>query len=208
MRRPAVLHASLVSLVSFALACGGAAAPTKQETTPSSAAPVASAAPATDAPASSEASGAPASDPVAEAPGSAPASGEPAPIAAPAGELGSLPVDAPLSSEVNAGVIPRSELAAVLARGIPRFLADVRVERLMISGQFTGWRILSMFAKRPEVNVLVLRPGDTVRRANGQSIERPEGFQAVWNGMATANELVLDIDRAGRASKLRYTISD
>lgn len=119
-----------------------------------------------------------------------------------------LPVQPPLAAEVNAGVIPRAALNVVLVQGIGRFLQNVRVERHMLNDRFAGWRILTLFPGQPYVHVAVLLPGDTVRRANGKSMEHPETFKAVWDGLATAKELVLDIERAGRPSKLRYTISD
>ncbi len=118
-----------------------------------------------------------------------------------------LPVEPPLPPELNAGVIPRATLNAVLSQGIGRFLRYVRAEPDVIKGRFAGWRITSMFADVPDIHVEVLRAGDTVRRANGRSIEHPEDFKSVWDSMATASELVLDIERAGRPSKLRYTIA-
>ena len=119
-----------------------------------------------------------------------------------------LPVEATLAPEVNAGVIARGALEAVLAQGVGRFLRSVRAEPDVIKGHFAGWRVMSLFADAPAVHVQVLRPGDTVRRANGQSIEHPEEFQAVWDSLGTARELVLDIERAGKPSKLRYAIAD
>lgn len=189
-------------------ACGAGSAPAKQPTTP----PAAQA----ESPARAEAEPAvahapPASEATATGPAPSDAAAQPeddAPLPAPSADLEKLPVEAPLAAEVNAGVIPRGLLEAVLAQGISRFLQDVRTEPEIVKGRFAGWRILSLFPRRSDVHVAVLRPGDTVRRANGQSIERPEAFKSVWDSMATANELVLDIERAGRPSKLRYTIAD
>jgi len=122
--------------------------------------------------------------------------------------LESLGTEPPLAVEVNAGVIPRRALQAELARGIGPFLRQVRTEPALARGRFVGWRLIGMFAGRSDVNVLVLKAGDTVRRVNGRSLERPEEFKLVWDSLATASELVLDIQRDGRASKLRYTIAD
>lgn len=112
----------------------------------------------------------------------------------------------PLPVELNAGVISRAALEAELASGIGRFLQQVRAEPSVARGRFVGWRVTSLFANRSDVHVQVLRPGDTVTRVNGQSIERPEQFKALWDAMAKATELVLDIQREGRSSRLRYTI--
>jgi type II secretory pathway component PulC len=112
----------------------------------------------------------------------------------------------PLPVEMNAGVISRAALQAELASGIGKFLQQVRAEPTVARGRFIGWRVVSLFPNRSDVHVQVLRPGDTVTRVNGQSIERPEQFKALWDAMATATELVLDIQREGRNTKLRYTI--
>jgi type II secretory pathway component PulC len=117
-----------------------------------------------------------------------------------------LPVDEPLPLEMNAGVISRTALQSELASGIGRFLQQVRIEPNVTRGRFVGWRMVSLFPNRSDIQVQVLRPGDTVMRINGQSVERPEQFKALWDAMAKASELVLDIQRDGRSSRLRYTI--
>ena len=40
-----------------------------------------------------------------------------------------------------------------------------------------------------------------------KTIERPEQFKTLWDSLASASELVLDIERDGRPSRLRYVIS-
>ena len=122
--------------------------------------------------------------------------------------LESLGTEPPLALEINAGVIPRSALHAELARGIGAFLRQVRTEPALVRGRFVGWRVLGMFAGRDDVTVSVLRPGDTVLRINGRPLERPEEFKLVWDSLPTASELVVEIQRDGRASKLRYSIAD
>ena len=117
-----------------------------------------------------------------------------------------LPADETLPLEINAGVITRDALQSVLASGIGRFLQQVRAEPSVTRGRFVGWRVLTLFPNRADIHVQVLRPGDTVTRINGQSIERPEQFKTLWDAMGTATELVLDIQRDGHASRLRYTI--
>jgi type II secretory pathway component PulC len=112
-----------------------------------------------------------------------------------------------LPREVNAGVISRTALQAQLALGIGRFLQQVRSEVVLSNGHWTGWRLRSLFANRADVHVRVLRVGDVVSQVNGQSIERPEDFKAVWDTMTDAKELVLDIERDGQPSRLRYTIT-
>ncbi|HEX4355195.1 MAG TPA: hypothetical protein VHZ95_19825 [Polyangiales bacterium] len=122
--------------------------------------------------------------------------------------LESLNVDPELGREVNAGVIPRPALRAELGRGIAPFLREVRAEPALLRGRFIGWRVLQLYAHRSDIHVLVLRVGDTVTKINGRSIEHPEEFKAIWDSIEQANELVLDIERGGKPSKLRYTIAN
>jgi type II secretory pathway component PulC len=113
-----------------------------------------------------------------------------------------------LGLEVNAGVIRRGALRAELARGIGQFLRQVRTEPAFAKGRFVGWRVLELFPKRSDIRVLVLRPGDTVLRINGHSVERPEDFKVVWDSLTEAHELVVDMLRDGHPSKLHYAIAD
>jgi hypothetical protein len=115
--------------------------------------------------------------------------------------------DLALPNDVQAGSIPQSALRAELARGIGRFLQNVRVQAALDHGGWNGWRILALFAKRPDVHVAVLQVGDTILRVNGESIERPEAFKVVWDKLAAAKELTLEIERAGRISTLHYAIT-
>jgi type II secretory pathway component PulC len=109
--------------------------------------------------------------------------------------------------DVHAGTIARATLRAEMGRGIGRFLQQVRTQAVLSHGHFVGWRILSLFAKRPDVQVQGLRPGDTIVRVNGESIERPEAFKSVWDSLVDAKEIVLEIERDGQAGKLHYAIS-
>ena len=118
-----------------------------------------------------------------------------------------LAPSAELPAEIDAGAIPRPALQAVLASGIGRFLQQVRAEPSLARGRFVGWRVLTLFPGRADVSVRVLRPGDTVTRVNGKPIERPEQFKTLWDSLASASELVLDIEREGRPSRVRYAIT-
>jgi hypothetical protein len=111
-----------------------------------------------------------------------------------------------IAADVQVGTIARSALRAELARGIGRFLQNVKTEAVLSRGHFMGWRILSLFAKRPDVQVKGISAGDVLLRVNGQSIERPEEFKDVWDSLETAKELVLEIERQGQPSTLHYRI--
>jgi hypothetical protein len=111
-----------------------------------------------------------------------------------------------LADEVRVGTISRARIHAELTRGIGRFLGDVRVEAVLSRRHFVGWRLLSLFSARPEVQVQGIQAGDVLLRVNGASIERPEAFKAVWDSLYTADELVLEIERSGQHAKLHYKI--
>ena len=113
-----------------------------------------------------------------------------------------------LPREVRAGSIRRAALEAEMAGGIGRFLRHVRTEPVFHSGgNFKGWRLLTLFPTRSDIEIAVLRVGDTLLRINGHSIERPEEFKDAWDALKGAPELVLDIERDGCESALRYTIA-
>jgi hypothetical protein len=185
----------------LAIGCAGSAsgrvehakaeqAPPPQPAQPPSAAPVV----AEDAPP------APPPDPGPPAPSTDP--GPPPPAAEP------LP-DAVLPTELDAGDIPRPMLLSVLSGGVGRFLQNVQLEPHLDRGRFVGWRVVALFERTPELKQRsVLRPGDTVSRVNGQSIERPEQFKNVWDSLATQSELVLSVTRGGKQSQVRYRIVD
>lgn len=119
---------------------------------------------------------------------------------------GKADADKALAPELNGGVIPRDALKAELDRGIGRFLQQVRAEPVISRGRFLGWRLMTLFPSRGDVHVQAIKPGDVVRRVNGQSVERPEDFKAVWDSLATAPQLVIEIERDGESSTVRYTI--
>ena len=113
-----------------------------------------------------------------------------------------------LNPTVQVATIPRALLRAELTRGIGRFLQNVKTEAVLSHGHFVGWRLLSLFPKRPDVHVQGIQTGDVLVRVNGVSIERPEDFKSVWDSLETAKELVLEIEREGQPSALHYTIVD
>ena len=115
-------------------------------------------------------------------------------------------VEAALPTQVDGGQIPRAALDAEVARGIGRFLQQVRVEPVVSRGRFVGWRIATLFPNRTDVHAQGLRAGDIVLRVNGHSLERPEDLVAFWQTLASATRLVVDIERAGEATTVQYTI--
>jgi type II secretory pathway component PulC len=115
--------------------------------------------------------------------------------------------EAGLPPEVDGGSIPRDALKAELANGIGRFFQQVRPEPVVSRGRFVGWRIVTLFPSRPDVHVTGLQAGDIVLRVNGESVERPEDFKAVWDKLGDASQLVIEIERAGESTSVRYAIN-
>jgi hypothetical protein len=109
---------------------------------------------------------------------------------------------------VSTGVISRDELLPVLDGGLGRFLQNVETEPAYHRGAFVGFRIVSLFPGEPAFASLDLRPGDTVTRINGKSIERPEQAVAVWEELRTASDLVVDYRRDGERLALHFAIVD
>ena len=116
-------------------------------------------------------------------------------------------VQSTVAAEVQGGTIPRSVLKAELDRGIGRFLQNVRVKAALSHGHFVGWELVSLFPKRPDVSVQGVQAGDILLRVNGESVERPEAFKAVWDSLGDAKEIVLEIERDGQPSSVHYAIA-
>ncbi|HET8935492.1 MAG TPA: hypothetical protein VFN67_18720 [Polyangiales bacterium] len=121
--------------------------------------------------------------------------------------LASLESEPEPKQKIEAGVISRVALQAELQRGIGAFLRQVRTKPAMQRGRFVGWRVIELFKKRPDVHVLGVKPGDTVLKVNGRSLERPEQFKSVWDTLGAAKELVIELERDGRRCELHYLIS-
>jgi hypothetical protein len=108
--------------------------------------------------------------------------------------------------KIDGGTIPRVVLDAELKRGIGAFLGQVRTKPAARNGRFVGWRVIELFKKRADVHVRGLKAGDTVVKVNGHALEHPEQFKLAWDSVSKATELVIEIERQGRRSQLRYTI--
>jgi S1-C subfamily serine protease len=109
---------------------------------------------------------------------------------------------------VTSGVIERADLVPVLDAGLGRYLQNIETEPALHQGVFVGFRILSLFPGEPAYASLDLRPGDTVTRVNGRTIERPEQAVAVWEALRTASNLVVHYRRSGAEHALHFRIVD
>jgi hypothetical protein len=108
---------------------------------------------------------------------------------------------------VPEGHLRREDVMEVLSAGVPSLLQKVEVEPSMDrEGRFRGWRVLRI--RDPLLASGDLQQGDVVRRINGQPVETPYQFFDVFQSMAFAPELLLDIERGNESRALRYPISD
>ncbi|MCS6900133.1 MAG: hypothetical protein RMJ98_11020 [Myxococcales bacterium] len=108
---------------------------------------------------------------------------------------------------VPEGHLRREDVMEVLSAGVPALLQRIEVEpSLDREGRFQGWRVVAI--RDPLLASGDLYQGDVVRRINGQPIENPYQFFDVFQSMAFAPELLLEIDRGNEPRALRYPISD
>ncbi len=103
-------------------------------------------------------------------------------------------------------VISKPAFDAVLARGPSWFIHRVAVRPAMVNGRYTGFQLLSLFASDPELETRAIRPGDIIQRVNDQPIGRPEEFMAVWDSLATADHLAIQLVRDGRVLRVTWLI--
>ena len=109
---------------------------------------------------------------------------------------------------ITTGVITRQQLVPVIDGGLGRFLQNVRTEPDFHQGAFVGFRIVSLFPNNPKFASLDLQPGDTVTKINGMPIERPEQALAVWEGLRTADELIVNYQRGDEPRSMTFAIVD
>ncbi len=114
----------------------------------------------------------------------------------------------PQTQATPPGAIRRVELARVLDASPGYFLQHVQTEPRFAHGRFHGWRLVSFFPGDARFSGVDLQAGDVITRVNGKPIEEPDQFMAVWTELRTSRELVVDVERAGAARTLRWTIAD
>lgn len=109
------------------------------------------------------------------------------------------PVGADLTIDLPGGEvgIRRAALARIQRAGPHWLLQRVKVRPKLRRGVFVGWRVIS-YAGPGRLAV-----GDVVRRINGRSVERPEQFIEVWNGMTKQDRFEVELIRSGK--KRRYS---
>lgn len=104
--------------------------------------------------------------------------------------------------------IRRGELAQVLDASPGYFLQHVVTEPQLENGHFHGWKLVSFFPGDARFAGVDLQAGDVVVHVNGQPIEQPDQFMAVWDALRRDSQLVVDVERNGATRTLRWTIAD
>ena len=109
----------------------------------------------------------------------------------------------------DAFVIPRRTVAHALELGPAWFVSQLRVRPIVTRDErFFGFQLMTLFPGREDKSALPIREGDIVQRINGQSIERPEQFMAVWQSLATASHLSIQLMRGNQSLLVTWAIRD
>ena len=102
--------------------------------------------------------------------------------------------------------IARADLDRILQAGASEFIQHVQVEPVVTSGRFQGFRLVSLYYGDPDFEQTAVRPGDIIQRINGCPIERPEQFMAVWDSLAEADHLSVQLVRGGESLLVTWQI--
>lgn len=114
--------------------------------------------------------------------------------------------DAAYQCELQPARLSRAEVDAVLARGPGALLQQVELAVVLQQRRFAGYRIVA-FRQHPDAwQQHGLKPGDVIRRVNGLSVAKPEAIYRLWQQLAVASEVVVELVRAGRPQRLRWAI--
>ena len=98
--------------------------------------------------------------------------------------------------------LTRRSLDETLAQGPGAFLGTIRVRAVQEKKVFRGWTIISLWpGARTE-----LLPGDVVTRLCGRTLEKPDDVSELWGLLRTANEIVVEYERAGEPRVYRVPV--
>lgn len=114
------------------------------------------------------------------------------------------PPEAP--AERGEGRISRSELRTFVEQGPHSLFRAVELEPVLNGERFQGFRVVSLAPEPAALRESGLRIGDVVTAVNGTDISNPDGFMRVWEGLAEADELTVEIVRAGDPRTLEWAI--
>ena len=103
-------------------------------------------------------------------------------------------------------VIELATYHRVIEEGPERFIQKVVLDPVVRRDIFYGFMLVAAGADDDIFASNVLRAGDIIQRVNGLSIERPEDFMRVWNGLRDRRELTLQLIRAGTPISVTWTV--
>ena len=102
-------------------------------------------------------------------------------------------------------VIPRAHLNQVLAEGPGRLLQRVQLIPYRENKRFVGFQITTLFPNEgwsvPGVQI-----GDVISRVNGLRVDRPEQFMHLFESLATAQQVDLELVRNGAPIRVVFPI--
>lgn len=108
---------------------------------------------------------------------------------------------------VPPGQLRREDVLAVLSDGPSGFLQRVEVEPSTdAAGKFRGWKVMAI--NEPAWADGEVKVGDVIKSINDQSIENPNEFFDLFQSLAFAPELRIDLERNGQPQQARYPIND
>ncbi len=115
-------------------------------------------------------------------------------------ETAPMKVEATIERTRN-GTISRTQLQQVLARGVGGFLTQLEVDAYFEERAFWGWQI-----RRYDNAWVDLLPGDIIISVNGKRIETPAQVQALWQSLASADEILVAAFRDDKPFELRFAV--
>ena len=107
----------------------------------------------------------------------------------------------------DAFVIKRRTIEHALELGASWFVSQLSVRPIVTRDErFFGFQLVSLFPGREAETELPIKKGDIVRRINGQPIERPEQFMALWDSLASATHLSIQVLRGEQPLLITWEI--
>ena len=104
-------------------------------------------------------------------------------------------------------VIKRRTIEHAMELGPAWFIRQLSVRPIVTRDErFFGFQLMSLFPGRQDAKVLPIRAGDIVQRVNGQSIERPDQFMAVWQSLSQASHLSIQLLRGDQPLLVTWVI--
>ncbi|MFT3699362.1 MAG: hypothetical protein QM831_39810 [Kofleriaceae bacterium] len=114
--------------------------------------------------------------------------------------------EAPVGKGERKGTITRAKLLAVLDSGPGTFLRQVEVTPKKDGERFVGWQLVQLIDHTGPLGNLDLAPGDVLLAVNGKPLAQPDQFQALWDGLRTANNITAQLWRGNNKFEIEFAI--